>query len=197
MKKILAVDDEIIILKSLEANLRRDGYAVDITDNGEDALQKLEVNDYDILLTDLMMEGMGGLELMAIAKKKRPHVEVIILTGYGDLESAVQALRLGAADYLLKPCNNEELILRINNCIEKREMRKKLDIYENILPICTVCKKIRNDEGVGHGKGQWQSVEEYLTSKTGLDISHGMCPNCAETLYGREEWYKKEHDKHQ
>ena len=192
MKRILVVDDEPVILKSLQVNLRREGYDVDTAESGNVAMDKLANNDYDILLTDLMMEGMSGLELMAAAKEQTPRLEVIILTGYGDLRSAVEALRLGAADYLLKPCNNEELFLRISNCMEKREMRRKLAFYENILPLCSVCKKIRNDEGCEHGKGQWQTMEEYLKNKTGLEISHGMCPKCADALYGDQEWYKKD-----
>ena len=73
-----------------------------------------------------MMEGIGGLELLAEIKKKSPDIPVIIMTGYGELDSAIEALRLGAADYLLKPCNNEELILRVGNCIDKVELQKNI-----------------------------------------------------------------------
>ncbi len=193
-RKILIVDDEIIILKCILVDLRRSDYSVDTAENGEQALAMLEKEKYDLVITDLMMEGIGGLELLAEIKKKSPDIPVIIMTGYGELDSAIEALRLGAADYLLKPCNNEELILRVGNCIDKVELQKKVKFYESILPICSVCKKIRDDAGKGIGNGDWKPLEEYLARNVGLDLSHGICPECSDNLYGDQEWYKKNRD---
>ena len=193
-RKILIVDDEIIILKCILVDLRRSDYSVDTAENGEQALAMLEKEKYDLVITDLMMEGIGGLELLAEIKKKSPDMPVIIMTGYGELDSAIEALRLGAADYLLKPCNNEELILRVENCIDKVELQKKVKFYESILPICSVCKKIRDDAGKGSGDGDWKPLEEYLARNVGLDLSHGICPECSDNLYGDQEWYKENRD---
>jgi DNA-binding NtrC family response regulator len=193
-RKILIVDDEIIILKCILVDLRRSDYSVDTAENGEQALAMLEKEKYDLVITDLMMEGIGGLELLAEIKKKSPDMPVIIMTGYGELDSAIKALRLGAADYLLKPCNNEELILRVGNCIDKVELQKKVKFYESILPICSVCKKIRDDAEKGIGDGDWKPIEEYLAQNVGLDLSHGICPECSDNLYGDQEWYKKNRD---
>lgn len=124
-RKILVVDDEIIILKSVTADLKRSGYDMDTAENGEDALVMLGKHKYDLLITDLMMEGIGGLELLAETRKKSPTMPVIIITGYGELDSAIEALRLGAADYLLKPCSNEELILRVDNTYRKIKITGK------------------------------------------------------------------------
>ena len=190
-RKILIVDDEIIILKCILVDLRRADYSVDTAENGEQALAMLEKKKYDLVVTDLMMEGMGGLELLAEIKKNSPDMPVIIMTGYGELDSAIEALRLGAADYLLKPCNNEELILRVGNCIDKVELQKKVKLYESILPICSVCKQIRDDAG-GQGKDTaWEPLEEYLARNVGLDLSHTICPKCSDKLYGDQEWYKE------
>ncbi|MCD6388831.1 MAG: sigma-54-dependent Fis family transcriptional regulator [Desulfobulbaceae bacterium] len=193
-RKILIVDDEIIILKCILVDLRRFDYSVDTAENGNQALAMLEKEKYDLVITDLMMEDMGGLELLAEIKKKTADMPVIIMTGYGELDSAIEALRLGASDYLLKPCNNEELILRVGNCIDKVELQKKVKFYESILPICSVCKKIRDDAGKGRGDGDWKPLEEYLAQNVGLDLSHGICPECSDKLYGDQEWYKENRD---
>jgi len=100
-RRILVVDDEILILKSVTADLKRSGYDVDTVENGKDALVMADKRTYDLLITDLSMEGMSGLELLAAVKEKFPNMPVIIITGYGELDSAIKALRLGAADYLL------------------------------------------------------------------------------------------------
>jgi DNA-binding NtrC family response regulator len=189
-RKILVVDDEILILKSINTELKRSGYNVDTVENGEDALAMLKKHKYDLLITDLMLEGIGGLELLAETRKKLPTMPVIIITGYGELDSAIEALRLGAADYLLKPCSNEELILRVDNCIEKLELQERIKLYEDILPICSSRKKIRDDSGKKPGTGDWMDLGQYLHNKAGIHLSDGMCPDCAEEMYGKEEWFK-------
>jgi DNA-binding response OmpR family regulator len=111
-------------------------------------------------------------------KSESPDTAVIILTGYGDLTSAVDALRLGADDYLLKPCDLNELLFRINKCLEKQSLSNMVKMYEDILPICLDCKKIRDDSNSEPGKGEWIPVDQYLTQKAGKSMSHGYCPEC-------------------
>ena len=176
--KILIVDDEALIRESLQADRNHAGYQTGIAENGEAALVELDRDNYDLIITDLMMDGIGGIELIRMVKERDPTLPVIIITGYGELESAIQALRLGAADYLLKPYNIDELILRINNCLEKRELQKKIKFYENILPVCCVCKSIRDDTGKKLGSGDWLSMEVYLQKKTGVKASHTFCDVC-------------------
>ncbi len=176
--RILIVDDEVLIRESLQADLNHIGYQTSTADNGEAALAELDRNNYDLIVTDLMMDGIGGIELIGLVKEKDPILPVIIITGYGELESAIQALRLGAADYLLKPYNPDELMLRINNCLEKRELQKKIKAYENILPVCCECKSIRDDAGKEPGSGDWLSFEEYLQQTTGVELSHTFCDKC-------------------
>ena len=115
------------------------------------------------------------------AKKQDPGIGTIILTGYGDMTSAIEALRLGADDYLLKPCDAGELLIRVARCLERQEAFRKIKLYENILPICIYCKNIRDDAGTEPGKGKWLRMEEYLSRKIGTDVSHGCCPVCYET----------------
>jgi len=176
-KKILVVDDEEIIRKTLELNLLDEGYAVDTAASGEEACA-LFGNGYNLIITDLMMEKVGGLDVLRRAKELDAGIIVFILTGYGELESAVEALRAGAEDYLLKPYNHDELLLRISRVFEKQDMQTTIDLYENILSICSECKKIRDDSNCKQGTGDWVSMEKYLSRTTGSSLSHGLCPDC-------------------
>ncbi len=81
---------------------------------------------------------------------------------------------------MLKPCESDNLIFHIERCFEKLEAFKKIKIYEEILPICMYCKDIRDDTGKEPGKGEWLQLEAYLSRKSGVDISHGVCPKCYE-----------------
>lgn len=179
IKKILLVDDEDIIRLTLQQDLQDEGYEVETAADGKTAVTMLD-KGYDLIITDLMMEGMDGIALLETARKNDPHQAVFILTGYGELNSAINALRLGAADYLLKPYKYEELLLRIENCVDRHELRRKVELYEDILPICCDCKKIRDDEKCEFGKGEWITPEEYFYRKTDLKLSHSYCPECKE-----------------
>jgi DNA-binding NtrC family response regulator len=180
--KILLVDDEKIIVTSLQRDLELEDFEVTACLNSIDALRQLEMGHFDVVVTDLVMEDLNGLDVLAEARRLDPEVAVIILTGHGDMDSAIKALRLGADDYLLKPCDFEELLIRINRSRERHEMRHKIVLYERILPICCVCKKIRDDEGVGQGEGKWMSADKYITRKTDVLLSHGLCPDCADKI---------------
>jgi DNA-binding NtrC family response regulator len=180
---ILIVDDEEVIRKTIRSDLRAEGYLVETADSGEEACSCLEKQHFDLVVSDLMMEGIGGLEVLQEAKKVDPDMAVIILTGFGDMNSAIDALRLGADDYLLKPCNAEELQHRISQCLEKYEMRKKIRLYEDILPICSSCRRIRDDSGVKHGQGEWMILDTYLRRKTNVQMSHSICEECMKKLY--------------
>lgn len=179
-RKILLVDDEEIILNSFQADLSRHGFEITTANSGEAALALLSENIYDLVVTDLVMGGIGGIEVLEKVKKKNPFISVIILTGYGDMKSAVEALRLGADDYLLKPCDVDELLLRMDRCLQKQDAVRKIDIYEKVLPICCVCSQIRDDTGVGHGEGEWMSMDAFVKKRTTVALSHTYCPICYE-----------------
>jgi YesN/AraC family two-component response regulator len=117
-KKILVVDDEEIVRYSLVDILKRHGYDVDDAPSAERALELFSEKKYHLVLTDLVLEGMGGLELLENVKVISPKTLVIVITGYGSIKTAVSALRLGVYDYLLKPCDEDELIIRIRRALE-------------------------------------------------------------------------------
>ncbi len=132
-KTILLVDDEMTILKSLCRDLKSTGYEVLGADSGGKAIEIMERRSMDVVITDLMMEGLDGFQVLKYSKKIAPGRSVIILTGRGDIRSAIDALRLGADDYLLKPCDVEELLFRISRCLDKQSLVEKLQVQKKIL----------------------------------------------------------------
>ncbi|MGD0819268.1 MAG: response regulator [Desulfomonilia bacterium] len=118
MKRILVVDDEEIVRYSLKNILSSNGFEVEDVGSAEEALKLLYDKSFHLVLTDIVLEGMGGLELLENIKVISPKTLVIVITGYGSLKTAVSALRLGVYDYLLKPCDENELILRVHRALE-------------------------------------------------------------------------------
>ncbi len=179
--KLLLVDDDPYTLTGIGQNLESEGYEVTTAENGESALELIKKSDFDLIITDIVMNGIDGIELLKQVKEINPEIKAIILTGYGDMTSAIDALRLDADDYMLKPCQTDELNFRVASCLNKLEISRKLKLYEQILPVCCVCKKIRDDEGKEPGTGEWLPVDRYLWKKARLSVSSSYCPNCAES----------------
>lgn len=125
--KLLIAEDEEITLKHLKYALEKEGYTVVGVSNGIDALSTLENETFDILLTDIKMPGMDGITLLAKVKENHPHIEVIVITGFGSIESAVHAMQRGASDYVTKPFNLDELLLKVGKLQEKKSLE-----HENI-----------------------------------------------------------------
>ncbi len=119
-KKILIVDDEELILRTLCDDLEISGYDVTPAKNGEEALIKLEKERYDLVLTDLVMEEVDGVQVLNETKRIYPETPVIILTGYSSSPLAEDAKSFGADGFLLKPCDIEELLILISHCLEKK-----------------------------------------------------------------------------
>lgn len=174
----MLVDDEEIILKSLSRDLEQEDYDIITASCGKEALEKLAEESCDLVVTDLAMPGMDGNRLLKKIKKIYPGTGVIILTGFGDLSSAIDALRLGADDYLLKPCDSQELVIRINKSLKKLEALKKVEIYEKILPVCCECGLIRDDSEGDKGKGEWIRGDKFIARKMNTNLSHTYCPEC-------------------
>ncbi len=181
-RRILLVEDEQLARRTLARVLEIKGYHVTSLESGDAALARLRDERFDVVITDLVMEGTNGVQVLREAKERDPDACVVVVSGYCDVDSAIDALRLGAEDYLAKPFDYDELLLRVARCAEKRELRRKLKLYEHILPLCAGCRRIRDDAGVEPGDGRWMALEEYLVKKAGVQVSHGCCPECAANL---------------
>ena len=123
---ILFVDDEEVIRTSFTRELQAEHFAVTAAADGSEAVAVLRAVQFDLVITDLMMPGVDGFGVLKAAKELSPQTSVIILTGYGDMRAAIDALRLGADDFTLKPCEMEELLFRIGRCLEKRSLLQQL-----------------------------------------------------------------------
>jgi DNA-binding NtrC family response regulator len=115
--RILVIDDEIEIRESLEALLDLEGYEVDLAQSGGDGERRLEQRAYDLVLLDLMMPEKSGMEVLRDVRERDRHTPIFMITAYGTVEAAVQAVKLGANDYLAKPWDNEKLLIEIDRVI--------------------------------------------------------------------------------
>lgn len=118
--RILVVDDEEIVHKSCRRIFRKDNYRLEFAYSGEEALEKVRSGTYDIVITDLMMPGMGGMELLRILVEEAPSLGVVVFTGYATVDTVREALKLGAFDYVPKPFTPDELTGVIRNALEAR-----------------------------------------------------------------------------
>lgn len=131
--RVLVVDDEEATRRSLAEILRLEGLQVETAPGGEAAVQMLTNSSYDVMLLDLKMPGMDGLDVLRLAGKHAPDTQIILLTAHGSLESAIEALRRGACDYLLKPSSPRQIIRAVVKGLEKRaDQTQKRAILEQM-----------------------------------------------------------------
>ena len=176
---ILLVDDDPIITAGIGMELEESGYKVQTANSGEEAILLLQKNTFDLVITDLVMALVDGIEVLKRAKEIDPLTMVIILTGFGDMDSVIDALRLDADDYILKPCEPAELELRVSRCLEQLDVKRRIDAYEHVLPVCSRCKKIRVDPMRANGTAKWVEMEKYIHDKGKTAIRSSYCPVCA------------------
>jgi signal transduction histidine kinase/GGDEF domain-containing protein len=128
--RILIVDDEKAIRDFLyEALTRLGGFSVELAENGEEALKKIEKENFDLVLTDMKMPKMDGLQLIAEIAKSKPETLMVLLTGHGSIDSALEAMKRGASDYLSKPINLDELLVRLRKVLDERQRFISLKDY--------------------------------------------------------------------
>jgi diguanylate cyclase (GGDEF)-like protein len=140
--RILVVDDDQFYQEFCSEILGDEGHVIKSTYTGEEALEILKREKFDIMLLDLIMPGADGLEILEQSKHINPQVDVIIMTGYASVESAVKSLKSGAADYLTKPLNPEELKLTIKRIIELRRIFDENAELRNLLTLYESCQRV-------------------------------------------------------
>ena len=128
MSRILVVDDDPVILELIDEILKAHGYDVVTAPNGKSGIKELERDFFDLVLTDLVMPGINGMDIVAYVTEKSPNTKCIILTGYGTISSSVDAMKRGAFDYISKPMTSSELIVVIEKALEFKNLEQ-----ENIL----------------------------------------------------------------
>ena len=123
--KILIVDDEEIVIRSCRRILGDSTYVVDSAHDGQDALRKVDETEYDLIILDIMMPGIDGLEVLQHVKERHPDVDVIMMTGLSEIQTAVKAMKLGAFDYLSKPFDPDELKHVVDRALERRQLQQE------------------------------------------------------------------------
>ena len=118
--RLLLVDDEEMFLEYLSKRLINRQYDVTTCLSGEEAIEKVRDYDFDVVIIDILMPGIDGIETLSEIKKLKPLTEVIMLTGHASHESGIEGMRLGAYDYLRKPCDTEDLVSKINKAYERK-----------------------------------------------------------------------------
>ncbi|MBI4528285.1 MAG: sigma-54-dependent Fis family transcriptional regulator [Deltaproteobacteria bacterium] len=124
--RVLLVEDDHEMSRFLCELLSEEGYAVDVVYDGTSALERFKITSFDLIVTDLMMPRMKGTELIGRLKEVDPNVPVLLITAFGTIESAVEAMRAGAYNYLTKPFRSDEILLSIGRALEERNLRKEL-----------------------------------------------------------------------
>ncbi|MFP4158778.1 MAG: sigma-54-dependent transcriptional regulator [Desulfobacterales bacterium] len=123
--RILLVDDEKDFVEQLSERLRIRDYDVTVCHSGEEAVENIRQYLYDVVILDVSMPGMDGNEALRSIKQHRPLTEVIMLTGHATVESAIDGMKQGAFDYLMKPCKTEELVEKINNARQRKSEQEE------------------------------------------------------------------------
>lgn len=135
-KLVLLVDDEEIIVRTMKDDLEFEGYRVDVALDGQEGLSLFAVHRHNLVIVDLIMKEMGGIELAQKIKEIDPQTKVVVLTGYGTRQSAIDALRLGVSDFLIKPYNRKDLSQKVAKVLGDQEevvLRSKLNVIERKL----------------------------------------------------------------
>jgi len=122
--RVLVVDDEEDFIDTIVRRLKAKGLAAEGATRGEDALKMLEEQNFDVCILDVKMPGMDGIQTLREMKKKKPLMEVIMLTGHGSVESGIQGLQLGAYNYVMKPVPFDELLEQLVNAYERKRIEE-------------------------------------------------------------------------
>jgi len=183
-KKVLAIDDERIVLDSISKILKEENFAVEVSLRGREGLEWATQKDYDIVLTDLRMPDIGGMRILRDVKRAKPAIPVVMITGFGTVKSAVQAMKLGATEYLEKPFSPDELVKTVNSALhiavirepEEQGLIHKEEIIKVLEQAATDTELVYNLLNYGA-----EALEEYnLTGPEKLAI-----------LTGDIQWIKK------
>ncbi|MHC4713015.1 MAG: sigma-54-dependent transcriptional regulator [Planctomycetota bacterium] len=177
MASILIVDDQPNFRFSLVVTLKREGHEVGEADDAREAIRALERKACDIVITDLRMPGMDGLALLRETKKIDSAIEVVVMTAFGSVDTAVQAMRNGACDYITKPFQPEELVLVVNRTLDRLGLRKRVRDLE------TIIGETFNTEGIVASSPQMRRILKLIAD---ISMSDGTALVTGESGTGKE-----------
>lgn len=151
--KILIVDDEKLVRWSLQENFHKEGYEVDLAEDGAGALAKVEAEQYNLAFLDIRLPDLNGIEVLQRIKKMDPHLIVMMMTAYGDVETAVEAMKAGAYDYINKPFRISEILARVGRAFETIQLKEEVSYL----------RKFQKEQlGVDHIIGRSKATHELM-----------------------------------
>lgn len=131
MKNILLIEDDEKMRKGLAELLTGEGYQVDSAENGQEGIEKIKKKDYDAVLTDLIMPVIGGMEFLIEAKSLKSNIKIVLITAFGTVENAVEAMKAGASDYITKPFKIDEVQTKIKKVLAETEFERTPQILDS------------------------------------------------------------------
>src|SRR5688572_10787761 len=134
MPRILVIDDDHAVRESVARILRSAGHTVDSARTGEEGFELARANTYDVILSDLKMPGISGLQVLSQLRDQRVDSTFIIMTGFGTVESAIEAMRLGAVDFMQKPFFRDEILLRVKAAVDRRQLVRQVGLLQKQVP---------------------------------------------------------------
>lgn len=181
---ILVIEDEDQVRQSYEDMFKFFGYNVESVPNGREGMSLINKKDYDIVVTDLNMPEMNGIEVLKYIKKRKPYIEVIMITGFATMENAIQAMKVGAYDYFAKPIDIEHVRIVLSKCVQqlrsKRENEELRSLNEKLKELNELKDKfitITNHElrtPITVLKGYVELMDHFLEDSRGKDINEAM-----------------------
>jgi len=179
--RVLLVEDDSSTAKSIELLLKSEGFVVDATDLGEDGLEISKLYDYDIIILDLMLPDMHGLDVLQRLRDARIETPVLILTGLSEMDHKIKGLRKGADDYLTKPFNKEELLERIRAIVRRSKGHAQSVIRTGRLAVNLDTRTVDVNNAPLHLTGKEYGILELLSLRKGTTLTKEMFLN---HLYG-------------
>ena len=167
-RRILVTDDEEMIRDLLSETFQKKGYTVQTTANGREALQRIKEDRWDLLVTDLRLPDISGMEILSRVKKKNPELGIIMITAYGSIKNAVKAMKQGAFDYITKPFNLDEMELVVKKFFEYKNL-----IDENLYLRSELDKKFNFENIIGKSEPMqrvFESIRMVAKSKATVMI---------------------------
>ncbi len=185
---VLIVDDDPRNLQFIGNVLSENGFEPAVAFDGAQTFEFMKRVIPELVLLDVMMPGMDGFEVCRKLKRNfaTRAIPIIFLTAKSRTEDLVKGFEAGAVDYVTKPFNPRELLTRIKTHIELKRAREEIETLRGHIPICSRCKKIRDDEGF------WKKIEDYIETHSEALLLSGICPECSKALYGDQLWHIKD-----
>ncbi len=175
---VLIIEDNTAYVFALKTILKKNGFTTVEAETGSLGLEFARKENPDLILLDIMLPDINGYDICKQLKadEATKDIPTIFITARNEVEDIIKGLECGAVDYVTKPFNSTELIARVKTHIELKYALEEIKVLKGIIPICSSCKKIRDD------KGFWEQVEVYIAENTDAAFSKSICPSCSPQL---------------